>query len=107
MVRLLDSAVVQSEIRGKFYFCEANWFGVLFLFGCRSPSCRHLSVERSGALFVIPSIVRILPHFFFTDSTKTTVVNRREGPSLFGLLVTSDLTWMGTDDPFDRFDAGS
>ena len=32
MVRLLDSAVVQSEIRGKFHFCDGGWLGVLFLF---------------------------------------------------------------------------
>ena len=51
---------------------------------------------------------------FFTDSTKTTVVEQREGTSSFvsrfcepPFACCLDFTWLGIDDPFDRFDAGS
>ena len=47
MVRLLDSAVVQSEIKGKFYFCEATSLGYHFFSVVEVLSF----VERSGAFF--------------------------------------------------------
>ena len=68
MVRLLDSAVVQSEIRGKFYFCEATSLGYHLVSVVEVPS--SLNALNFEALFSCispryPFILRIMTCDFF------------------------------------------
>ena len=70
------------KLEVSFTFVRQAGSGCYLFFGCRSPSCCHLSVGRPGALHSCIDHA-IMTCAFFTDSTKTTVVDQREGTSSF------------------------